>query len=472
MTIPAFILSRFKAAAGDHGWTDDSARIAPHLVEWRERYRGATPLMLMPDTTGAVARIVQTAHETRTPLVPQGGNTGPVGGQIPSPRGNEVLIWMGRMRKLRGLDAANDTLTVEAGCVLAEVQKAAEKADRLFPLSLASEGSAQIGGLVSTNAGGTAVLAYGSMRNLILGLEAVLPNGEIFEGLSGLRKDNTGYDLKQLLCGAEGTLGVVTAATLKLFPRPRAIECALVGVESVNKAVALLALAKSRAASMLTGFELIPHIGLEFVLAHVPRTRAPLSSVSPWYALIEVSLSGAAQDGAAQRLMETAYAQGLIQDGAIAQSEEQRRALWRIRESLPEAQNHEGGSIKHDISVPISAMAAFILEASQAAQAMVPGARPIAFGHVGDGNVHFNLTQPIGADKAQFLARWDEVTSCIHDIAHAMGGSISAEHGLGQMKVHEIMRYKSSAELGAMRAIKAALDPHGIMNPGKVVAAG
>lgn len=467
MTISSGILDRFKEAADPGGWTDDPARLAPHLAEWRDRYRGATPLMLMPGDTADVARLVRLAHATQTPLVPQGGNTGLVGGQIPD---GQILLWMGRMNRLRALDPANDTITVEAGTILSAVQQLAAGAGRLFPLSLASEGSAQIGGLISTNAGGTAVLAYGNMRDLVLGVEAVLPDGSVFDGLTALRKDNTGYDLVRLFCGAEGTLGVITAATLKLFPRPRARECAIAGLASVDDAIAVLELSKRHAGGMLTGFELMPRIGVEFATRHMPPNRDPLTAAYPWYALIEVSLSHAASDGLLSSILEAALAKGLVQDAALAQTEGQAREFWRLRESLSEAQKYEGGSIKHDISVPVSAMARFIAEATAAVLGIMPDARPVPFGHVGDGNVHFNVSQAPYTDKSAFLARWREVSDVVHGVAHRLGGSISAEHGIGRMKAQEIRRYKSPAALAAMRAIKAALDPHGIMNPGAVLA--
>jgi FAD/FMN-containing dehydrogenase len=469
MTIPAHILDRFKAASGAGGWTDNPTTIAPHLVEWRERYRGTTPLMLTPKDRAAVERIVGLANETRTPLVPQGGNTGLVGGQIPD---GQILLSLGRMNRLRALDAANDTLTVEAGAILANVQQMATDANRLFPLSLASEGSAQIGGLISTNAGGTAVLAYGNMRDLVLGLEAVLPDGSVFDGLNALRKDNTGYDLVRLFCGAEGTLGVVTAATLKLFPRPRATECAISGLSSVDDAIALLELAKGHAGAMLTGFELMPRIGVEFVIRHMPPNRDPLPTEHPWYVLTEVSLSHAAGDGLLSTILEAAFEKNLIRDAALAQNETQAREFWRLREALSESQKYEGGSIKHDISVPVSAMPRFIAEATEAVLTRFPFARPVPFGHVGDGNVHFNVSQPVAADKTAFLARWEEMADIVHGVAHRLNGSISAEHGIGRMKAREIQRYKSPAALAAMRAIKSALDPHGIMNPGAVLAPG
>lgn len=469
MTPSRDVLERLKAAAGAGGWTEDAAEIAPHLVEWRERFKGAAALLLKPASTAAVAAIVRVAAETRTALVPQGGNTGLVGGQIPNANGAEVLLSLKRMSRVRAVDALANTMTVDAGAVLANVQAAAEAAGRLFPLSLASEGSATIGGLISTNAGGTGVLAYGNMRELVLGIEAVLPSGEVWHGLSGLRKDNTGYDLKQLFIGAEGTLGVVTGAVLKLFAKPAAIETAIAAVPSVERAVELLAFAQARAAGRVTAFELMPRRGLEFVLAHIPGTRDPFAAPYPWYVLMDVSLSASVQAGAARDVLADAAGAALVVDGVVAQSLAQAQAFWRLRDAMSEAQKPEGGSLKHDVSVPISAIPRFLAEATAAVERLVPGARPVPFGHVGDGNIHFNISQPKGADKAAFLARLDEVARAVHDIVHAHGGSISAEHGIGQAKVDEITRYKSRAALAAMRAVKRALDPLGIMNPGKVV---
>ena len=469
MTLSRDVLDRLKAAAGAGGWSEDAAEIAPYLVEWRERFRGATPLMLKPASVDAVAAIVRAAAETRTPLVPQGGNTGLAGGQIPSADGGQVLLSLARLNRVRAVDAGANTMTVDAGAILAHVQAEAAARERLFPLSLASEGSATIGGLVSTNAGGTGVLAYGNMRELVLGLEAVLPNGEIWDGLSGLRKDNTGYDLKQLFIGAEGTLGVVTGAVLKLFAKPAAIETAIAAVATVEAAVELLHFAQARAAGRVTAFELMPRRGLAFVLAHVPGTRDPFAQAYPWYVLIDVSLSSEAQAGAARDVLADAAGASLVVDGVVAQSLAQAQAFWRLRDAMSEAQKPEGGSLKHDVSVPISQIPRFIAEASAAVERLIPGARPVPFGHVGDGNIHFNISQPKGADKAAFLARLDEVARVVHDIVHSYGGSISAEHGIGQAKIDEITRYKSPAALEAMRAVKRALDPLGIMNPGKVV---
>lgn len=462
------VLNRLKQAAGDGGWQDDTSAIAPHLVEWREKYRGATPLLLQPSNVGAIAEIVRICNETHTPIVPQGGNTSLVGGQIPSGDGSQVLLWLGRLRRIREVDAAANTMTVDAGAILANVQAGALAADRLFPLSLASEGSATIGGLISTNAGGTGVLAYGNMRELVLGIEAVLPDGRVWSGLSGLRKDNTGYDLKQFFIGAEGTLGVVTGATLKLFPRPASIETAIAAIADVDAAVALLNFALGHGGT-ITAFEVIPRIGIEFVTKHIPGTRDPFDRPHPWYALIDVSLKAADQPGAAELLLSDAASAGLILDGAVAQSLAQREAFWKLRDSLSEAQKPEGGSIKHDVSVPISLIPRFIDEASRAVAATLPGARPVPFGHIGDGNIHFNISQPVGADKELFSSRTAEINRIVHDIVHALGGSISAEHGLGLAKIDEIVRYKPAVALDLMRTVKRALDPHNIMNPGKVV---
>lgn len=461
-------LDRLREAAGPGGYVDDPSVMAPHLKEWRDRYVGATPALLRPASVEAVARIVSICHETGTALVPQGGNTGLVGGQIPSADGTEVLLSFGRMNTIRSIDASSGTLTAEAGCILDAVQKAADANDRLFPLSLASEGSATIGGLVSTNAGGTAVLAYGNMRDLVLGLEAVLPDGRIWHGLRALRKDNTGYDLKNLLVGAEGTLGVVTAAVLKLFPRPSDMATAFIGLSSVQKAVQLLNRLQA-AGLFITTFELIPRIGLDFVVRHVHGTRKPLDGEFPWYVLVEVSLFGSQGPGETQVQVAQAQEEGLLLDASFASSSTQRRAFWQLRDALSEAQKPEGGSIKHDVSVPVSSIPEFIETASRAVCDRIPGARPVPFGHMGDGNIHFNISQPVGADKAQFLDRIAEVNMIVHDLVREFHGSISAEHGLGQAKVDEILRYKSQAELDAMRAIKRALDPKGIMNPGKVV---
>lgn len=462
-------IARLKAAAGPKGWSKDASEIAPHLREWREKYQGRTPLLLKPATTGEVAAIVRVCAETKTALVPQGGNTGLVGGQIPN---GEVLLSLRRLNQVRAVDRDNNTMTVEAGCVLADVQRAAEDAERLFPLSLSAEGSATIGGTLSTNAGGTNVLRYGNAREQVLGVEAVLADGSVWDGLRGLRKDNTGYDLKQLFIGAEGTLGVITAAVLKLYPRPRTRETALAAVRDVESALALLHRMQAASGSAVSGFELMPQIGLDFVRRHIPGTRMPFAQAHPWIVLVELT-SPARTSALRSALEETLAAEserGGVRDAVIAVNEREADAFWKLRDSMSEAQKPEGGSIKHDVSVPLSRIAAFLGEARAAVEAALPGVRVVAFGHLGDGNIHFNLSQPLGAERAAFLGQWQALSDIVHAIVARHGGSISAEHGLGVMKRDEITRYKSAVEIEAMRAIKRALDPHNIMNPGKVVA--
>jgi FAD/FMN-containing dehydrogenase len=462
-------LARLKEAVGPKGFIEEASQLAPYLVELRDLYRGATPLMLMPATTQEVARVVAICAETRTGIVPQGGNTGLVGGQIP--KAGEILLSLKRMKRIRAIDPANDTITAEAGCILADVQARAAEADRLFPLSLGAEGSCTIGGNISTNAGGTNVLRYGTARDLVLGLEAVLPDGRVFDGLKGLRKDNTGYDLKQLFIGAEGTLGVITAAVLKLFPKPRAQAAAFVGLARIESAVALLALARARSGDQVTAFELMSRRALEFVLKHAPGARNPLSAPHAWYLLVELSSAGTSETLRAtlERVLEEGLEQKRLDDAALAESEAQRQALWRLRAALPEVQKYEGGSIKCDVAVPVSAVPALIARAAAAVEARLPGVRPVPFGHIGDGNVHFNMSQPAGMDKAAFLAHWDELAGEVHSIALALGGTISAEHGVGQMRREEIARVKDAVSLDLMRALKLMFDPKGIMNPGKVL---
>jgi FAD/FMN-containing dehydrogenase len=464
-------LARLKAAAGPNGAIDDPADMAPYLVEPRGLYNGKAALVLRPDTTERVAEIVRICAETGTRIVPQGGNTGLVGGSVPFDTGDEVVLSLNRMRAVRAIDLENDTMTVEAGCPLAAVHDAAEAKGRMFPLRIASEGTCTIGGNLSTNAGGNAVLRYGNMRDLVLGLEVVLPDGRIWNGLRGLRKDNTGYDLKQLFIGAEGTLGIITAAVLKLFPRPAATATAFVAVRDVHAAVELLGIAKRESGGQVSSFELLPRIGIEFVLKHTPGTRYPLAERHQWCVLMEMTSGRAGNE--LRATMEAVLAEGmeagLVLDAVLAESEQQAKDLWRLRESMSDAQRPEGGSIKHDISVPVSLIATFIERATREVEALIPGTRIVAFGHIGDGNVHFNPSQPVGADKQWFLDQWDKVADIVHGIAHELGGSISAEHGLGRMKREEITHYKSPVEIDLMRTLKAALDPKGIMNPGKVV---
>ncbi len=465
------IVNRLKQIVGPRGYIDDPADIAPYLVEQRGLYRGATPIVLRPASTEEVAAIVKTCAAAHVPVVPQGGNTGLCGGGVPDEDGRAVVVALGRMNRVRHIDPVDFTITVEAGCILADLQKAAETADRLFPLSLGAEGSCQIGGNLSTNAGGIAVLRYGNTRDLCLGLEVVLPDGQVWNGLRGLRKDNTGYALKHLFIGAEGTLGIITAAAMKLFPRPREIETAFLGLNKVDDAMALFARAREATGDQLTAFELIPRIGLDIAIKHVAGAADPLAKSFPWYVLMEVSSSreDSGLRGAVESFLAETMEAGLIADGAIASSTAQARAFWRIREGLVEAQKFEGGGIKHDVSVPVSQVANFITRATKAVTERLPGIRPVAFGHVGDGNVHFNLCEPVGADSKQFLARWDEFARIVHDIVADMDGSISAEHGIGRLKVEELAHYRATLELALMRRVKHAIDPDGTMNPGKVL---
>lgn len=463
-------LQAFGAIIGARNLLTDSADMAPYLKEWRDLFTGKARAVARPSSTVQVAALLALAHETGTPIVPQGGNTGLVGGQIPVADGREIILSLGRMDKVRSIDPVSDTIIVEAGVTLSRVQDAADGADRLFPLSLASEGSCTIGGNLSTNAGGTAVLAYGNSRDLCLGLEVVLADGRIWNGLRTLRKDNTGYDLKNLFIGAEGTLGVITAASLKLFPKPRARATAFLAVASPDQALSLLHLARAEAGQQLTTFEIMPRFGIEVVLRHAPGTRDPLAAPSPWYVLMELSSPGAdGLDATVERLLEAALDQGVISDAVLATSESQRQDLWRLREAMSEVQRFEGGSIKHDVSVPVAAVPDFLAQAIALVIKMIPGCRPLPFGHLGDGNIHFNITQPKGADKAAFLARWDEINAAVHAVVANFQGSISAEHGIGRLKRHLLPGVKDPVELALMRAIKATLDPTGILNPGAVL---
>jgi FAD/FMN-containing dehydrogenase len=463
MTIPKTFLDRLKAALGESGWSQDPERLAPHLVEWRDRWSGSTPLLALPRTPDDVAKVIRLCAEAGVAVTPQGGNTGLVGGQIPN---GEILLSTERLNRVREVDVVDDLLIAEAGVTLAAVHEAAAAADRFFPLSLASEGSATIGGLISTNAGGTAVLRYGTMRPLVLGLEAVLPDGTLWNGLKRLRKDNTGYDLKQLLVGAEGTLGVVTAAALKLFPVLSSRAVAFVGVDSPKAAMDLLVRARQDTGGAVEAFELIGALGMDLALAHIPGSRAPLQSRPPWYVLIEIAEARAGvAEGAMERFLEGALEAGQISDAAIAQNESQSKAFWALRENQSAAQKREGAAWKHDVAVPVSRVADFIEQAGKALEARFPGVRIDAFGHVGDGNIHYDVLSAPGADQAAHTAARDQGARIVHDIVASLGGSISAEHGLGTMKTAEALRYKSPAEVAALRAIRAAMDPKRIMNP-------
>jgi FAD/FMN-containing dehydrogenase len=448
----------------------DPALTAANLEEPRGLYFGKALAVVRPANTREVSGVAAFCNAARIALVPQGGNTGLVGGQTPDASGRQVVLSLQRLNRVREIDPLSETMILEAGVTLAAAQEAALSVDRLFPLSLAAEGSCTIGGNLSTNAGGLTVLAYGAARDLTTGIEVVLADGRIVSALSKLRKDNTGYDLKSLFIGAEGTLGVITAAALKLFPRPRSRATAFAGLADPDKALALLQLARERFGQGVVSFELIPHIGLEFVFACRPALRNPLSGRHAWCALIEIAsqIEGGLDDAMID-LLGAALERGIVEDASLAASLDQREAFWAIRETLPEAQKPQGGSIKHDVSVPVSAVPAFLREATAAVEAFMPGARPVPFGHLGDGNIHFNVSQPIGADTEAYLGQWEAMNAVVHEIVARYGGSISAEHGIGQLKRELLAQTKDRNALDVMRAIKAALDPNGILNPGKVL---
>jgi FAD/FMN-containing dehydrogenase len=468
MSIPESVLIRLKDAVGTKGFSTDPSEIAPHLEEWRGKYHGHSPLLLKPDSAAQVSAALRICHETGTAIVPQGGNTGLVGGQIPF--NGEVLLSTRRLNKVRAVDESGMTLTAEAGVTLAQIRYEAAERHLLFPLSLASEGSCSIGGNIATNAGGTHVLRYGMTRALVLGLEVVLPDGTVLDMLRALAKDNSGYDLKQVFIGSEGTLGVITAATLRLFPRPDTSVTALAAVPSPDAAVKLLGAMQSQTGGLLSAFELLPRIALEFVTKHIDGARDPLAAPSPWYVLIEATGGRHANlEAGFEDALAAAVGSGLVSDAVVASSATQAAALWKLRESISEAQKREGASIKHDIAVPVAAIPAFLAKATPAVTAIVPGARPVSFGHLGDGNIHFNFNSPNPGNDPAFLALWDEVQQVVHDIVKEFGGSISAEHGIGVMKRDSLPRYKSHEELDAMRALKAAFDPKNILNPGKVI---
>jgi len=470
MTDP--LVTQLDEALGEGRVTTDPDRLAPLLHDERGRFVGKARCLVQPRSTAEVATTVRLCAEAGAPMVPQGGNSGLCAGATPFERGDEVLISLTRLNRLRAVEADNFTLTAESGMTLQAVQQAAAQVDRLFPLSLGAEGTCQIGGNVSTNAGGIHVLRYGTMRDLVLGLEAVLPSGEIWDGLKSLRKDNTGYDLKQLFIGAEGTLGIVTAASLKLFPRPRAQAVALVALERSEHAIQLLSLARAESGDRVTAIELIGWQALEFAYRHVPGLARPLAGAPAWTLILELS-AGAADEAIAERLetiLGQAFEQGLASDAVVAQNEQQAASFWKLREAIVWAQRPEGASLKHDIAVPVAAVPSFLAQALPLVARLVPGIRPVPFGHVGDGNLHFNLTKPEGMADATFLAQGERVHHAVHDLVRGLGGSISAEHGIGRIKVAENARTKPALDIALQRAIKRALDPRNLMNPGKVVA--
>jgi FAD/FMN-containing dehydrogenase len=460
--VAAETLDRLAAVVGARYAIRDPEAMAAYMREWREIWFGRSPLVLRPGSTAEVSRILAIASETRTAIVPQSGNTGLVGGQTPF---DEVLLSLDRMTRVREVNAADNSMIVEAGLTLKAAQDAAMQAGRMLPLSLASEGSCRIGGNLSTNAGGLNALAYGSARELCLGLEVVLADGRIWNGLKRVRKDNTGYDLKDIFIGAEGTLGIITAAVLKIFPQPLERATALCAAPSPEAAVALLS--RGQAAAHIVALELLPRLGLEFTIRHF-AVRDPFAAPSPWYVLIEAS-GGEGSSEAFTQFLAKALDERIISDATVASSEAQRNEIWRIREVIVESQKREGGSIKNDVSVPISQVPDFIAEASKAVIALIPGAKPLPFGHIGDGNIHFNVSQPPGMDKQAFLDRWDDVNKTVYDVVIKHGGSFSAEHGIGRLKVETMRKIKSPVELEMMRGIKDLLDPLGILNPGKVI---
>ena len=469
--ISADLIARLGAIVGAAGLITDAAEMSPYLTDWRELFQGRAAAIVRPASSEEVAAVVRLCAGTRTPIVPQGGNTGMCGAATPDASGNAIVMALGRMNRIIELNALNNTMTVEAGCILANVQQAALDADRFFPLSLGAEGSCQIGGNLATNAGGSNVLRYGNTRDLVLGLEVVTADGRVWDGLRGLRKDNTGYDLKHLFIGAEGTLGIITKAVLKLFPRPRSSVTAIAAIRSAEAAVELLALLRQHCGDRVSGFEIFSRNCLDMVLRQIPGTRDPLPQIASWYILAE--LTDTHEGSAIRTELEIALAAGierkLVSDAVVAANEQQAQAFWRLRDTIPDAARVEGLVYRHDVAVAVSRIPEFIATASDALEARFPGVRIICFGHVGDGNLHFNAFVP-GRERTDPQARAaTDVNRVVHDIVYRFGGSVSAEHGIGQAKRGELERYKGEVELELMRALKQTLDPHNLMNPGKVL---
>ncbi len=460
-------LQAIRDVLGADGYIDSQPDIEKYQVEWRGLWTGHCDLVAKPNSTDQVSKILAICHEFEIAVVPQGGNTGLVGGGVPN---SGIVLTTERLNRIREIDPVNFTITCDAGVVLADIQSSADQVDRLFPLSLGAEGSCQIGGNLSTNAGGVQVLKYGNARDLVLGLEAVLPDGRLWDGMRGLRKDNTGYDLKHLFVGAEGTLGVITGAVLKLYPKPKQEETCIVAFESVEKCIELFTRMNAQAGDALTAYEAMNALAVEMTVKHGQGVRAPFEQQYPWYALMELTSPRQGNDlrDALERVLEAAFEDGTVLDGVIAASGAQSADFWRIREMIPECQGPEGASIKNDVSIPISKVPDFINQTRQAVEKVMPGIRFVSFGHIGDGNFHYNLTQPIGSDRDTYLAQWHDVTDPINEIVHKLNGSFSAEHGIGQLKRDELVRYRSGVEMDLMRRIKSALDPKGIMNPGKI----
>ena len=468
---PSALPERLRGLLGADSVLTDPADCAPFLVDHLGRCRGRALAVVQPHSVAQIAQLLALCDAERIGVVPHGGNTSYCGGAIPDESGGQLVLSLRRLNRIRSLDADNYSLTAEAGCVLAQVQAAAEAAERFFPLSIGSQGSCQFGGNLSTNAGGVNVLRYGMTRDLVLGLEVVLPGGRVLDGLTTLRKDNTGYDIKSLFLGAEGTLGVITAASFKLFPQIRARATALAAIPDVRAAVTLLGELRAASGDRVSSFELIPRVGIELTTRYIPGVSDPLATAYDWYVLCELSSSRAAEplDAVLEEALGAALAKGLVLDAALVRSERERAALWKLRESIPEAQRHEGASLKHDISLPVATLPDFVARAAPWVREHVPEGRLVAYGHVGDGNLHFNISQLPGGDRERFLGRADSVRRAIHDLVRDFAGSFSAEHGVGRLKVPELERYASPLELELMRAVKNAFDPHGIMNPGKIL---
>ncbi len=464
-------LSGLQAAVDSHGVIAEPELMSPHLSEWRGLYTGQAAMLVSPASTAQVAEVIKLCAAYNVGVVPQGGNTGLVGGAMPQSSATrpQIILSASRLNNVLALDADNYTITAQAGCVLANLQAAAADADRLFPLSLAAEGSCQLGGNISTNAGGINVLRFGTMRDLVLGLEVVLPDGRVLEVLRSLRKDNTGYDLKQLFIGAEGTLGFITAASCKLFPRAASRATALLAFDDPAAAIILHSIARRQLGDDLVAFELISRPAMELVTQFMPGTRNPMDEAWPWYLLLEINASDDQAQAKLGQFLEQQLEEGKLRDGVLAQSERQSESLWRLRHNISEAQKLAGAGIKHDIAVPVSKVATFIERASAVSEKLVPGVRVVAFGHLGDGNIHFNLNQPVDMDRKVFLEQWERVSEHVHAIVDELDGSFSAEHGIGLLKRADLVRYRGGVELDLMRQLKATLDPRGIMNPGKLL---
>ncbi len=473
MTIDQAHLDALKEIAGPKNHSDDPDIVAPYTVEPRGKFFGNTSLVLFPDSTECVSQILKYCNQNNIKIVPQGGNTGLVGGSIPDGTGNEILISMKKMNRVREKDIHNQTVTLESGVILANAHEIADSLDMELPMHIASEGSAMIGGNISTNAGGINVLKYGNMREFVLGLEVVLPNGDIWDGLTGLRKDNTGYDLKHLFIGAEGTLGIITSATLKLYPKSQQRNSAFVAIKDPSAAIELLRLSRELSGDSLIAFEILPRIGIDFTTNHMPGCDDPLDERFDWYVIMECASSMRPDllnlEKVMDAILEKAFEAELILDGVVPKNITEAKSLWNLREFMSEAQKHEGGSIKHDVSVPVSKIPEFLELATAAVKDKIPGIRPVPFGHIGDGNIHFNLSQPINMEKSEYLSNWEEINHLVHKIVTDLGGSISAEHGIGILKVDELAHFKSDIEIDLMKFIKNAIDKKNILNPSKIL---